>query len=245
MMRRGLIVNADDFGLSTGVNAGIIAAHERGIVTSASLMVDGRHASEAARYARTQGRLDLGLHIDLGEWRYRDQEWSPAYERVNTSDATAVGAEIERQLDLFVKLVGSFPSHLDSHQHVHLQEPAASIVAALGRRIGVVVRDRSEFVRYEGGFYGQTGKGEPWPDGITVQSLCAILRGLPAGVTELGCHPGLADASGSTYGAERDLEVSALCEPEVRALLDDHRVDLITFAGLSRFTHEVASVGPV
>ncbi len=50
--KRYLIVNADDFGLSEGVNRGIIRAHEQGIVTSASLMVRGAAAAEAARYAR-------------------------------------------------------------------------------------------------------------------------------------------------------------------------------------------------
>jgi predicted glycoside hydrolase/deacetylase ChbG (UPF0249 family) len=243
MTRRRLIVNADDFGLSAGVNAGIVAAHERGIVTSASLMVDGRGAPEAARYARTEG-LDLGLHVDLGEWCYQDGEWSPAYERVEMSDATAIAAEIERQLGLFVELVGSVPSHLDSHQHVHLEDPAASIVAVIGRRIGVVVRDRGQMVRYEGGFYGQTGKGEPWPDGITRESLCAIVRELPQGVTELGCHPGLADTSGSPYGAERDQEVGTLCDPEIRALLEDLQIDLITFTDLAGLSREAAPGRP-
>ena len=47
-----LIVNADDFGLSEGVNRGIIEAHERGIVTSASLMVLRPAAASAADYSR-------------------------------------------------------------------------------------------------------------------------------------------------------------------------------------------------
>jgi hypothetical protein len=61
-----LIVNADDFGLSGGVNAGIMAAHEHGIVTSASLMVRW----PAARYAAGHPRMSLGLHLDLGEWAF-------------------------------------------------------------------------------------------------------------------------------------------------------------------------------
>ena len=50
---RRLIVNADDFGQSAGINEGIIRCHERGIVTSASLMVRWPHAAAAAEYART------------------------------------------------------------------------------------------------------------------------------------------------------------------------------------------------
>ena len=64
-MTRLLIVNADDFGASTGINRGIVEAHENGIVTSASLMVDMPGTSDAVRYARAPSKLDLGLHVVL------------------------------------------------------------------------------------------------------------------------------------------------------------------------------------
>jgi len=51
-----LIVNADDFGQSTGINRGIIEAHERGVVTSASLMVRWPAAIDAAQYAREHAK---------------------------------------------------------------------------------------------------------------------------------------------------------------------------------------------
>src|SRR5438552_1298467 len=80
--QRYLIVNADDFGLSVGVNRGIIRAHEEGIVTSASLMVRWPAAAEAAAYARTAARLGVGLHVDLAEWVYQAQEWVLRYQVV-------------------------------------------------------------------------------------------------------------------------------------------------------------------
>ena len=70
-MSRVLVVNADDYGRTEGVNRGIIEAHERGIVTSASLMVRWPAAREAAAYVRGGWRLGLGLHVDLGEWVFR------------------------------------------------------------------------------------------------------------------------------------------------------------------------------
>ena len=73
--RRQLIVNADDFGLSPGVNRGTVRAHEHGVVTSASLMVRGAAVAEAAAYARANPRLSVGLHLDLWEWECRDGEW--------------------------------------------------------------------------------------------------------------------------------------------------------------------------
>src|SRR5262245_64423892 len=113
---RSLIVNADDFGLSAGVNRGIIEAHERGIVTSASLMVRGSAAAAAAAYARAHPALSVGLHLDLGEWAWRDGGWVSVYEVVRADDARAVVAEAARQLAAFRRLVGLSPTHLDSHQ---------------------------------------------------------------------------------------------------------------------------------
>ncbi len=69
---RGLIVNADDYGRSSGINRGVIKAHESGIVTSASLMVRWPAAVEAAEYCRDRPDLSLGLHVDLAEWVYVD-----------------------------------------------------------------------------------------------------------------------------------------------------------------------------
>ncbi|HMC98912.1 MAG TPA: ChbG/HpnK family deacetylase, partial [Ferruginibacter sp.] len=60
-----LIVNADDFGQSKGINEGIITAHEQGIVTSASLMVRYEHANDAAKLSLRNEELSVGLHVDL------------------------------------------------------------------------------------------------------------------------------------------------------------------------------------
>src|SRR5215210_4893477 len=98
---RSLIVNADDFGLSDGVNHGILRAHDEGIVTSASLMVRQPAASAAAGEARRRPRLSVGLHLDLGEWAFRDGGWSALYEVVPADDPAAVAGEVSRQLEAF------------------------------------------------------------------------------------------------------------------------------------------------
>src|SRR5579863_7393824 len=123
-----LIVNADDFGQSRGVNDAVIQAHEHGIVTSASLMVRWPAAREAGEYARRRPQLGVGLHLDLGEWTYRNGSWAPLYEVVDESDADAVSEEVARQLQDFERLVGRPPTHLDSHQHRHRRQPLKSIV---------------------------------------------------------------------------------------------------------------------
>jgi predicted glycoside hydrolase/deacetylase ChbG (UPF0249 family) len=79
---------------------------------------------EAADAARVRPRLSLGLHLDLGEWLYRGDRWECTYLRVQLDDEGAVRTETARQLAAFRRLVGCDPTHLDSHQHVHREEPA-------------------------------------------------------------------------------------------------------------------------
>jgi len=229
MSGRRLIVNADDFGLSAGVNRGVAKAHEQGILTSASLMVRAGHAAEAAAYAHAHPELSVGLHVDLGEWHYTGEHWIAAYEVVDTDDDAEVGAEVAGQVERFCALMGCEPTHLDAHQHAHRSEPAKTVVLEFGRRFGIPVRSFTPGLRYEGGFYGQSGKGEPWPEGITPDALCALLRALPPGATELGCHPAIDDESGSSYGAERTVETATLCDPRVRDALREEDIALRSY----------------
>jgi predicted glycoside hydrolase/deacetylase ChbG (UPF0249 family) len=225
---RHLIVNADDFGQSAGVNRGIIQCVEHGIVTSASLMVRWPAAVAAAEYARAHPGLSVGLHFDLGEWACREGEWAPVYTVVAEEDAAGVEAEISRQLELFRSLVGQDPTHLDSHQHVHRAGPARSILLQASRRLGVPLRHFG-LARYCGEFYGQTKDGLPFPEGISPESLIQILAALPAGITELGCHPGMGSDVDSMYRTERAREVQTLCDPRIGETLTKEGIELRSF----------------
>lgn len=230
-MPRRLIVNADDFGLSAGINRGIIDAHERGIVTSASLMVRGAAAAAAADYGRNDSQLSVGLHIDLAEWIYSDNAWTPLYQLVDLTDPVAVEHEVRRQLDLFISLMGRPPTHLDSHQHVHRDEPTQSVARTLAGELKIPLRHFSA-VQYCGSFYGQSAKGYPLPDAIRADALVALLGRVPSGITELACHPGYANDVDSTYRAERACEVAALCDPRLQRIARDQRVDLVSFSAI-------------
>lgn len=232
-----LVVNADDFGLCHGVNRGIIAAHENGIVTSTSLMVRWPDAVEAADYARAHAKLGVGLHVDLGEWIYRGGEWAPLYQVVPPDDPPAVAAEVERQLADFRRLVGRDPTHLDSHQHAHREGPLRTIAEKLAGRLGVPLRHVTPGVRYCGDFYGQTAEGEPLPERVSadalircVETLGAVTQPRSPEVVELACHPGFdTDGVETVYSAERALEVQALCHPGVRVAVDRLGIHLVKF----------------
>jgi predicted glycoside hydrolase/deacetylase ChbG (UPF0249 family) len=231
-MTRRLIVTADDFGRSAGVNRGIVETFENGIVTCASLMVRWPGAAEAAEYARGRTALAVGLHIDLGEWRYGDGTWQPVYEVVPPGDRQQVEAEVSWQLERFREYVGRDPTHIDSHQHVHRSDPLRSILALLAEHLNVPLRDVTPGIHYCGDFHAQTAEGEPLPDGVSVPSLLSILASLPDGTTELVCHPGRLDDADSVYGVERSREVDTLCDPRVRETLMREQIVLSSFADL-------------
>jgi predicted glycoside hydrolase/deacetylase ChbG (UPF0249 family) len=233
-IERRLIVNADDFGLSEGVNRGIIEAYQCGIVSSASLMVRWPSSVAAAKSAESTPSLGVGLHVDLGEWYYDDGNWLPRYEVVDVADAGLVRIEVEAQAERFFRLMGLPPTHLDSHQHVHRDPVVRGVLVAIGDRLGVPVRMLTEGVSYCGDFYGQDGRGYPVPDAISATSLIRIIDSLPEGSTELACHAGYGEGLNTTYAHERELEVRALCDPTVRAAVEAAGVELISFASLRR-----------
>lgn len=226
---RILIVNADDFGQSPGVNRGIAAAHERGLVTSASLMVRWQAASEAAAYALQHPALSVGLHFDFGEWIYRNGSWTPLYQVVPPDDKDALEEEVKRQLAAFRQLMGRPPTHLDSHQHVHREQPLRGLLMDLAKELHVPLRHFSPRIQYCGNFYGQTAHCEPFAEGISTEGLMQTLQRLGHGITELGCHPGYGDDLDSMYRSERAQEVAALCDSRVLALLEAERIELRSF----------------
>jgi predicted glycoside hydrolase/deacetylase ChbG (UPF0249 family) len=231
---RYLIVNADDLGMTDGINRGIIEAHRRGIVTSASLMVRQPRAIDAAALAQSEPDLGLGLHIDLTEWEPVDGESRQMYARVDLEDRTQVAREIAEQLKLFMRLVGREPDHLDSHQHVHFDGNARHESMRLASQLGVPLRNMAERIAFCGTFYGQQHKSEPFPEGITVSNLLRLVDEMRQGWTELMCHPGYAHDIKSVYAREREVELATLCDPGLRSALAERDISLRSFADLER-----------
>jgi predicted glycoside hydrolase/deacetylase ChbG (UPF0249 family) len=226
---RWLIVNADDFGQSPGINAGVVRAHEEGIVTSASLMVRWPAAAEAAAYCRGHSALSVGLHLDLGEWKFQGGAWTAVYRVVPLDDVAAVRREVAEQLAAFERFVGRAPTHLDSHQHVHRSATVAAALEEVTAARGLPLRGVTPHIHYCGDFYGQTAEGAPLADAVSVTALVRVLAALPAGVTELGCHPAQAVELDTMYRRERRQELDVLCDARVRAALREHGIGLCTF----------------
>jgi hopanoid biosynthesis associated protein HpnK len=146
---RQLIVNADDFGISRGVNRGIVEAYRSGVVTSTSLMANLPAAEDALTRAATCHDLGLGLHLTLTA----GAPLSPPEQVPTLVDAdgcfhvlgTLLGRlslgqvrtdDLRRELTAQVAWAlrhGVQPDHLDSHHHVHVHPRVAPIVVELAR----------------------------------------------------------------------------------------------------------------
>jgi len=219
-----LIVNADDFGASHGINRGIQEAHQRGILTSTSLLVNAAGSREAAELSRTAPELSVGLHADLG----------------NELHATAADPgrrlrnELEKQFSRFEELMGRPPTHLDSHHNLHRDTKALPAFLDLAIKHGLPLREHSP-VRYFSKFYGQWG-GQTHLEQISVESLARMLETeIGEGLTELSCHPGYVEADYVTgYSVEREAELRALCDPVIVEALAAQSIQLVSYHDLSK-----------
>jgi hopanoid biosynthesis associated protein HpnK len=151
---RNLIVNADDLGWTEGVNRGIAAAHRNGIVTSASLLANGRAFEDGVRIAGTLPELGVGVHLNLSNGiptaspeqvpSLVDEkgEFSGGPEnlllRLTTKklDAREVEIEWEAQIEK-VRAAGIRPTHLDGHKHVHMLPGLFRIALRLAKKHGI------------------------------------------------------------------------------------------------------------
>ena len=216
-----LIVNADDFGASSGICRGILQAHHGGIVTSTSLMVNALAAKEALLLSRGAPNLSIGLHVNF------TNEGDPV---VDLSDAGTCRDELHRQFDLFTELMSRLPTHVDSHQNVHRRPHLLPFFLDLASRYGLPMREHSR-ARYFKKFYGQWDHGDTHLEWISPANLIQMLGDeLSDGFTELGCHPGYLDPQfQSVYHSEREAELNTLCDPSVRAWLAEKQIQLIGF----------------
>ncbi len=193
-------------------------------------MVRHPAAYETAEFMNAYPSLSFGLHGDLGEWVLRAGEWEPVYTVVPFDDAAAVASEIDRQIELFRRMTGRLPSHLDTHQHVHQREPARSAISQAAKALGVPARLLNPHIRYCGAFYGQNEDGSRIPNGVSVKALNDILENLSPGMTELACHPAADIDFQSDYSSERIEELRVLCDPRIRQTLTRCGIRLQSFS---------------
>lgn len=150
---RRLIISADDFGLSAGVNAGILQAHCAGVLTNASLMVTGAACADAVALAQAHPLLGVGLHLVLvqgraaapaaapalvdGRGMFRD---NPVLNGVRYFFTPGIRAQLEQevraQLQQFHR-TGLPLSHVDGHLNIHMHPTVLGILLRLASEYGI------------------------------------------------------------------------------------------------------------
>lgn len=241
-MTKLLIVNADDFGLSPGVNYGIIEAHRHGLVTSTTAMMNAEGIEHAAEISAGFPSLGVGLHFvlsygtplsampslaregQLGKW-----VWEVAKQGKLADEDIA--AELRQQHDRFVSLFGRPPTHIDSHHHVHFIPQVWQHVSGFAREKGVPVRidwqaSQQQNILVQGvsgvdrfirDFYAANVSAR-----FVIEALTLATAGDEQSV-ELMCHPAFIDktAMKSSYCYPRLDELEVLTSPALqRAVME-------------------------
>ena len=218
---KNLIVNADDFGASAGVNRGILECHNRGVVTSTSLMVTGHAVRQAVSMSRDHPELSIGLHWDV---------WGEDERYFDIDNLQAVHDEFHRQLDEFYRLLERSPTHVDSHRHAHRKGRLMPLFRELVEPLGVPLRGDGS-VRFVGGFYAQWQWMVTNLQYVSVPFLQRMLREeVGDGWTDFLCHPGYPSPDfAAVYYAEREAEVRTLTDPRIRRTAGELGVRLKSF----------------
>jgi hopanoid biosynthesis associated protein HpnK len=171
---RSLVVNADDLGLTVGVNNGIFDAHDHGVLTSASVFANARATEDALARALRRPALGVGCHLALvdgqptlpparvpslieDDGRFR-RSWKPFIVSclLGRVSLLEVEQELRAQIDR-IRSAGLTLTHLDAHKHVHAYPPIFAIVTRLAERFQIPVV-RVPFERWSSSYGDTTGQ---------------------------------------------------------------------------------------
>jgi chitin disaccharide deacetylase len=262
---RYLIVNADDFGFSPTINAGVCEAHLHGVVTDASLLVRSPYAAHAVQLAH-QANFPIGIHVDLvtpfvyphshalgpesnlvRELFRREFEHQPG-QPIACELLVQIHREIRAQIREFSEMVGRLPTHLDYHFGLHYLPEVMAIYLIVADEFQIPVR------------WGCQYAGEnPYP--LAPKSLCDRFRGIATGgldlflslvrqpwegVMEMICHPGYFTPEGlpDSYNREREHELQVLTDPRLSAGLEQEAIELVNYDWLKAHAPNQSSAKP-
>jgi predicted glycoside hydrolase/deacetylase ChbG (UPF0249 family) len=229
-----LIINADDLGYEPRVTLGIVEAMRKGVVSSATFIVNGPHSEGAA--SSTQG-LSVGLHLNLARWARLSGRGEWEEPQAVTLEPAVVEREVHAQVERFEQLLGRAPTHVDVHKHLHRHEGVLMGLARAAadrhlpvRSIDAPMRERllKQGVLTNDSFFGDAGDTVYW----TLERFEAQLKQLPkSGVIELMCHPGYAPVQiQSGYAEQREVELQTFTAPSAAAALERLELQPTTWA---------------
>jgi chitin disaccharide deacetylase len=254
--RRAVIFNADDFGFSPEVNAGIIHCHREGILGATTLLANGGAFEEAVRLAKETPTLDVGCHLALIQGfsvetgRPLPQSWGQLLHAIATGRidiAAELSAQVERILD-----AGMHPIHVDSHKHSHVHPAVFGEVLKVAKRYGLAFlrlpfddgwmpgEPANWFYRRRLGKMGLRATNHFVGFRLTgvmgEAAMVSAVGKLSPGTTEFMCHPGYLgpDPPGfpTRLKESRLRELEALTSPKVAAVIQEKEIFLVNYRAL-------------
>ena len=243
-----LIVNADDFGLTKGVNLGIAEGIRQGIVTGTTMIANGREEAFMHGVRLYQEyNLDVGVHLVLtmgvplsgavntltdekGRFFKLDQMEVKCMEMDRSEIKTEFMAQINK-----VRAAGIEITHLDSHHHVHMLPVVSDVYLEIADELNLPVRgfmNKGEETGPAGGRSPQQLTTDFYGNDLTEAALLSLLAGLSGESAEIMCHPAYIDQELmelSRYNMMRARELSILCRREVKEAIGKLGIRLIGY----------------
>lgn len=238
-----VVFNADDLGLSVGVNKGIIEGYEKGVVNSSSLMTTTIHFEDTVSLITKHNLPNIGLHFNLteGEPLLKNHKTIVDKENqllrdihfANNVDVAEVYAELEAQ---YLKAVnaGVAINHIDSHHHIHMTANLRAVFAAFSKEYKLPLRKINNTTRHPlktFKFYKDTSGAKYltskisldfYGEGVTENNLIHILEQHKGADLEIMCHPGYIDAENGIYNKEREMELQILTSEKIKNRIVKH-----------------------
>lgn len=245
-----VLMNADDFGFSKGVNLGILEGFQKGIITSTSLMVNMpgfEHAVELMK--QYPNLLNVGIHfvtsveysILKGHKTITDKngKFYHDYEKIKNCDLEELTREYEAQLLKFLE-TGFIPTHIDFHWcYFPVQVEAAMILA---KKYNLPIRSENkemEDLYTKNGLRHNVNMNPDFycldPKKTTPEKMINFLKDNMAKNIEsctFAVHPAYVDQTLlnlSSYNIHRAAELHALTQPEVMDFIKENNIELISF----------------
>jgi predicted glycoside hydrolase/deacetylase ChbG (UPF0249 family) len=261
---RVLIINLDDFGMYHAINTAVVQSIAEGIASSCSLMVPCPWALHAMHLLRQQPEIPFGIHLTLfcDTTHYR---WGPMSAKAKVSSllddsgelftpaqipellASARLDEVEIEFRAQINAVidaGLTPTHLDWHCLADGgRDDIFDLTVALAKEYGLAVRVWLQPRRQKMRQQGLPVVDHEFLDSFRLNiddkpaRYAALLRDLPAGLSEWAVHPGLGNEESQAIDPGwrvRRTDYEFLISPQARELLQQERIVVIDYKAIQQ-----------
>lgn len=224
-----VIINADDFGMTQGVNEGILDAHLNGAVTRTTLIMNGYAVEEAVEMAKNCPSLKVGLHLALsfgtplsktnidaivdehGLFKFTSIESD-----LTSKQIIQIKLEWEKQIQAFLN-TGLSLDHLDSHHHVHGWKDLKDVVIDLAKRYDIPIRYTETLKNHKDHLLTEYLWLDFYKEGVNENLYKDLIR-LPYESVEVMTHPAIVDeellkCSSYTKWREKETELLKSIKP--------------------------------